>query len=580
VEGFFDVTVLYGAIYRTEDAADELVAIRSGGDKADANTDDGTLNYDRGLVSNMLAFNTELTLQWESFGAFIKTIGFYDWEQENGGREHRRFDNRTLDRIGSDIEVRDFFLSGKFNWGGVPWHVRVGDQIINWGETTFVRDGVDTINPVDAIAAFQPARSRRDARVPQGMVWVAGNLTETFSVEAFYQYDWQGVTLPAIGSYFSSNDLFGSGAAGYAQLAGALYSDLGTDLDASFGLPAGTLGFDDDFLQIPESRRERPRDSGQFGAGILAITRGANALKFGFHYVRYHSRLPLVSGLTADADAVALTAPGAVALAAEGLVPTLLSSGLGAAEAANVAQLTAEQLTLSQYANAAGYFTEYPEDIDMWAMTFNTATLRTGTLISAELSYHRNFPSQIDIAQVFSAVLSPVQYDPGYAMGALGAFEANQYVRGYSRLGRAQAALSLTQLLGPRLGAAQTVLALDAAYIHIRDYPHHGEPPLNAPGGGDANSWGYRLVAQLDYASVFGGLNLQPRFGFVHDVSGSTPLPVATFAEDRKAFVVGLRAEYISRIVADLSYTRFFDGGERNNLLDRDFVQLRFSLGF
>jgi hypothetical protein len=131
VEGFFDVTLSYGATYRVEDSDDALVGVGNGGESPNANADDGTLNYDRGLVSNMAAFNTELTLEYENFGVFVKTIGFYDWEQEEGDRLHRRFDARALDRMGSDIEVRDFFLSGKFNWGGVPWHIRVGDQVID-----------------------------------------------------------------------------------------------------------------------------------------------------------------------------------------------------------------------------------------------------------------------------------------------------------------------------------------------------------------------------------------------------------------------------------------------------------------
>ena len=580
LEGFFDVTLSYGATYRVEDTDDALVGIGNGGDSSDANADDGTLNYDRGLVSNMAAFNTELTLKYENFGVFVKTIGFYDWEQEEGDREHRRFDERALDHIGSDVEVRDFFFSGKFSWGGMPLHVRVGDQVINWGESTFVREGVDTINPVDGIAALQPARSRRDARVPQGMLWAAANVTETFSVEAFYQYDWQGVTLPAVGTFFSTNDLIGVSATGFAQLNGGQFTDLGTDLDGAFGLPAGTLGFDPAFQQIPERGREKPRDSGQFGVGILAITQGANALKFGLHFVRYHSRLPLIGGLTADPASVAATDPIRVTDAANALVPAFAATGLGADAAQSAADQTATSLALSSYANAAGYFSEYPEGIEMWAATFNTATLRTGTLVSAEISHHRNYPFQIAIGDVFNAVLSPVLFDGRFAAGSLGAYGAEQRVQGYTRLDRSQLAVSLTQLLGPRLGAAQSVLLFDGAYIHVHGMPGRGKPALNAPGGGDADSWGYRIVGQLEYASVFGGLNLLPRIAFVHDVDGFTPAPVATFREDRKAFVVGLRGEFINRFVADIGYTRFFGGGASNNLIDRDFIQFSFSVGF
>ncbi|MCZ6641483.1 MAG: DUF1302 family protein [Gammaproteobacteria bacterium] len=580
VEGIFDTTLSYGAIYRTKNPEDDLVAAGNGGNAADANADDGTLNYDTGIVSNMVAFNTELTFKWGAVGGFVKTIGYYDWEVKDDDREHRDFSSRTLDTIGSNVEVRDAYLTGRFGWGGLPWQVRVGKQVINWGETTFVRDGVDTISPFDAVAAFQPARSRRDTRVPHGMVWAAANVTETFAVEAFYQYDWEGVALPAAGSYFSTNDLTGTGDFRFAQLSGNEFSDLGTDLDVALGLPVGTLGFDPQFLQIPERFRDTPRNSGQFGAGILAITQGGNALKFGLHYIRYHSRLPLIGGVTADQAGVDATSDARVADTEAALAPVYESAGLSSSESQVVSMGAAGSLTLSEYANSAGYFSEYPEDISMWAMTFNTATLRTGTLVGVEISHHRNFPFQLALGDVFNAILSPIQFDNGFAMGALGGFAASSRISGYKRLDRSQLAVSATQLLGPRFGASQSLLAIDAAFIHVHDFPGRDEPALQAPGGGDASSWGYRLLAQLEYSSVLGGLNILPRIAFVHDAKGFTPAPVSAFREDRKVFSIGVRANYINRWFGDLSYTTFFGGGNSNNLSDRDFIRFQVGYGF
>ena len=78
MQGFFDVTLSYGARYRTEDADKDLVAIPNGGRSTNANTDDGTLNYKRGLVSSMATANAELTLSWENIGLFAKSVAFYD----------------------------------------------------------------------------------------------------------------------------------------------------------------------------------------------------------------------------------------------------------------------------------------------------------------------------------------------------------------------------------------------------------------------------------------------------------------------------------------------------------------------
>jgi hypothetical protein len=412
------------------------------------------------------------------------------------------------------------------------------------------------------------------------MLWAAANVTETFAIEAFYQYDWQGVTLPAAGSFFATNDLTGVGDLRFAQLNGVAFSDLGTDLDMAFELPAGTLGFDSQFLQVPERFRDRPSDSGQFGAGILAVTQGANALKFGLHYVHYHSRLPLIGGLTADQASVSATSPASVADRAAPLAPVYELAGRSPIDALAAANSTAESLALSEYANGAGYFSEYPEDISMWAMTFNTATLRTGTLVSAELSHHQDFPFQLALGDLFNAILSPVQFNDAFAMGPLGGFAASTRFKGYTRLDRTQLAVSATQLFGRRFGASQTLVAFDAAGVHVHDYPGPGDPALQAHGGGDANSWGYRIVAQLEYSSVLGGLNLRPRIGFLHDVKGFTPAPVSAFRENRKAISIGIQADFINRWFGDLSYTGFFGGGGSNDINDRDFIRLQVSYGF
>ncbi len=132
----------------------------------------------------------------------------------------------------------------------MPALLRVGQQILNWSETTFVRDGLDLINPVDLVTVLQPASKKEDLRIPQRMVWLAINATETFSMEAYYQYEWEPVTLPPVGWYFSSNDAVGGEGLQSWMYGNGQTSDLGTDLDQRFGLPVGTLGFDNDFQRL------------------------------------------------------------------------------------------------------------------------------------------------------------------------------------------------------------------------------------------------------------------------------------------------------------------------------------------
>jgi hypothetical protein len=216
----------------------------------------------------------------------------------------------------------------------------------------------------------------------------------------------------------------------------------------------------------------------------------------------------------------------------------------------------------------------------MIAATFNTATLRTGTLVAGEISLHVDVPMQLDLDSVITAALSPVQFNPGFASGPLGSYGADTYIPGFTRLDRTQVAFSMVQILGERLGAAQTLIGIDGAYIHIHDFPDAGEVPLNAPGGGDADSWGYRLLGQLRYSNVFGAINISPRIGFAHDVKGYTPAPFSAFWEGRKALVIGVSGDYLNRLTADLGYTAFLGGGSDNPLRDRDFIRFNLTYWF
>jgi hypothetical protein len=579
VDGLLDVTASYGLGVRLDDADPELVAIANGGKRTSANQDDGTLNYDKGVFSNALRLNADLTLAWQQFGAYVRGFAFYDYENQQNNRARTPLSADGEDIVGEDADLLDHYVSMHQTVAGVPLVFRLGDQVVNWGESGFIRDGIDVINPLDLSALNVPATPARDVLIPQGMLWGAAALTNHIAVEAYYQYEWKAVQLPPVGSYFSNNDLSGGDGLNVAMLGAGKFSDLGTDLDTAFALPAGTLGFDPDFFKLPGSGGvERPSDQGQFGFTVTSILPGSNATKLSAHLVRYHSRLPLVSGLTANQAAIDQTTQADVDALAASLVAPYLSTGLTPAEAADTAAATAEALTTSQYANQAGYQVEYPEDITMLGVGFNTATLARGMLISGEVSHHHNFPFQISLNELFAAALSPMQFT---ASGSpLGSFGADQRIKGFVRLDRTQATLGMTQLFGSRLGAAQTALNADVAWVHVHDMPGRNDVPLQAVEPPSADSWGYRLGGSMTYEGVLGGLSVTPAVLFTHDVRGTTPAPVSTFLEQRKSFTAALGLNYINRWTGNLSYTGFFGASDRNLLNDRDMVRLQLSYTF
>jgi hypothetical protein len=587
VEGVANLELSYGLLSRVEGRNPDLVAIANGGSAQSANFDDGDLNYDTGIVSNMLQASGELALRWRFLGAYVRGIGFYDFETELDDRERSPLSSGADSYVGKDAELREYHLDARFQLRGMPVQLRVGNQVLNWGESTFLRFGVQTVNPLDLVAALRPASSSRDIQIPQGMLWAAANVTNEVAIEGYYQYDWEPVRTPPVGWFFSDNNSVGAGGLNAAMAGSGLFSDLGTDLDTAFRLPPGTLGFDRDFMRIPGRGIHEPSDQGQGGLTLQAIIPSLNSTKLALHFINYHSRLPLIGARTADAAAVAATSRAAVAARAAALAPVYRAEGLSPGQSALAAATAASTLTVGEYASAASYFTEYPEDIRMLGFSFNTATLRTGTLVSGEVSHHFDFPFQINPQDVFNAAFSPIEFTSSFATGPLGSFGPSEVVPGFVRLGKTQVELGIRQLLGPRLGASQSILGIDAGWVHVHDMPGGNGLSLSAPGVTgpsdldhlpDADSWGYRLVAGLTYDGVLGGLTVQPHVAWFHDVNGTTPGPGASFVAGRKAFSVGVAVDYTNTWLLQLDYTSLFGGGRFNLLSDRDF--LRFQLSY
>jgi hypothetical protein len=333
-------------------------------------------------------------------------------------------------------------------------------------------------------------------------------------------------------------------------------------------------------MKIFGDGREEPRDCGQYGFSMQGFLPELNATKLALHFVNYHSRLPLLSYKTPDQDTIDATSPGAVAARAAELAPIYVAEGLSPDEAAQKSLETAEALTTSNYANNTRYFAEYPEDIRMFGFSFNTSLVRTGMLLSGEVSHHLDFPFQIASSELISAAFSPIQFDAGFPQSTLGSFGADEIVTGFIERDKTQATLEIIQLFGPRLGASQSFISADIGWVHVHDMPDPDVLPLEAPGGATADSWGYRVVGQLTYTSVFGGLNLKPRIVWIHDVNGTTPAPFVSFVERRKSLGFGLGADLANTWTADLSYTTFFGAGLNNLVNDRDFVRFRLAYSF
>ncbi|NJN51892.1 MAG: DUF1302 domain-containing protein [Gammaproteobacteria bacterium] len=198
----------YGMRYRLESPDSRLIGLANGGDRNSVNSDDGTQNYAAGVASQMVRVTGEAVALYGNVALYGRAAAFRDWEQD-GDLRRTGLSHEARDLVGSGAELLDHYLGFSYTVGGVPVYLRAGDQVVSWSGSTFLRDGLDLINPIDFATAGQPAGRPLDSRIPQGMLWMAASLTPVVALEGYYQYEWKPAVLPPLGSYLSGLDAFG-----------------------------------------------------------------------------------------------------------------------------------------------------------------------------------------------------------------------------------------------------------------------------------------------------------------------------------------------------------------------------------
>lgn len=309
-----DTTLSHGLSYRVGDRDDKVIGV---------NSDDGDLNYDGGIISNTTRFIGELDVDLGAVGAFGRVQGFVDFVNLEG-RDRTPLPDEARDRVGDDLEVLDLYVSAGGDLGEMPVDARVGNMVLNWGESTFIQGGVNVISPFDVTRLRKPGAELREGLLPAPMASVSASPTPELSVEGFYQLRWAETRIDPSGTYFSTND-YASPGGSIAYLAdertAPLVSDLGGPNPATAegrglaqliravnvelpGCNPTATGFvgadclrerDRRFLGVARAADEEPRDSGQWGVALRWYSEALNDTEFGFYFINHHSRLPLVS---------------------------------------------------------------------------------------------------------------------------------------------------------------------------------------------------------------------------------------------------------------------------------------------
>src|SRR5690606_7035000 len=375
------------------------------------------------------------------------------------------------------------------------------------------------------------------------------------------------------GTFFSSSDVVGRGCVDRLVWSGLDLPQGDPDLTGGFVHPQ--LGSYVSYIVRARQDKEAS-DSGQFGVAFRWFVPELNNTEFGFYALNYHSRNPLYSNIKGGLAAVGQP----------------------------------EVIGIDGALGAAGYFFEYPEDIQLYGISFGTDI--GGMSVAGELSYRPNMPIQINSGDMSRAALADT-LAPGDNTHRGNPWAAGDYMQGYQRKEFWQATMSAVHFIDRVMGASRLALIGEVGANYISGIEGNGprfgrdclfgqspwqEGEPGVPGTCSSTScaagespragswcendgfftdfsWGYRLRASLDYSNVFAGVNLSPNIAWSHDVKGYSP----NFVENAKSVSLGVNADYANKYNASLSYTNFFDG-KYNTLVDRDFAAISFGVSF
>jgi len=178
LKGSFDTDITYGISMRTEDAATANLGASYG----------NRLFKDKGdIFSNSIRGSSTLVLDYKNVGMLVRGNYFYD----------AKYDNQTLasdaeDKLAADVTLTDAFVYGYFG-DNEQFNVRLGQQVISWGENTFIQGSLNDINTVDVNKLRQPGLALKDAFVGTNALYVSWNSDNNWTVESFYLFDFDKI---------------------------------------------------------------------------------------------------------------------------------------------------------------------------------------------------------------------------------------------------------------------------------------------------------------------------------------------------------------------------------------------------
>ena len=228
----------------------------------------GNRNFDKWDVFSHVV-KASHDFQWTNsagFGGLLRGNYFYDFAAADADLAPAA-DNRAVHHG----DITDAVLFAKLG-GDNQYTVKLGKQVISWGESTFIGGSLNDINTVDVTKLRQPGVQLKDALVGTPGVLVSWQATPRLAFEGFALVSFDEIKIDPSGTYFSTTDALSDGG--------------GNGLTPDGGL--ATLG------PLSRSGDDIPSGGGQYGVSLRYFAPNLGA-DFGLYYEKLHEHSPTIA---------------------------------------------------------------------------------------------------------------------------------------------------------------------------------------------------------------------------------------------------------------------------------------------
>ena len=590
-----DTTMAAGTTVRTSPRDPRFIGLQNGGYAAAPVQDNGTLNFGAGSVTAApFKVTEEVQIKRGDYGAFVRALAFWDPVYDGTLRpDFAPFPRAAARDLGADARLLDAYIFGAETVGGTRVSWRLGNQAINWGESSFLPGGINSFSPFDANALERAGAELREAVLPVPALDVRLSLSPSLSLEGAYEFAWVRTRFEPIGSFFSVNDSVSDGAS-FIPIDPALPDNFA-------GQNRIYIPSNDVFGgAIPRAVDRHPSNNGEFALALRYLAPFMDSAEFGLYFENYASRTPFVD----------------------------FSTGTEAAVRAD------ENLILNRagytYSSTASYRADYPGDIKLFGASFST-TVPGGISLQGEISHRFNQPLLLNTLSGIEKLEGPflcqfVNFLDAFGLTAKAAqVQAScnaarsssiipltggvaQFATGWDNWRRypvTQIQVTATKLMDPvpSLGMANWTLVAEIGANHIDNFPHDravfdatignardaaGLPIIAlatpiAKGLITQSAAGAVLYATADLPDLLPhGIDLQPNIAMRYDFAGRDAVGAGYFEQGQAAITLGASLIWLSNSKLDINYTNHIAIGPSLGfpLVDRDFVSVAVSTTF